>query len=859
MSEVSARVLELYPEMARRHALSIEDLTAGLEENFDGREWVPWPVLSELNRRLGERVGSEGLEEAGGLVLELAKVGDIVKVLSLGVSLRTVFKLSHRYGGPAVFPGIKASVLQEGTDSLLLGIRHVDDEDEISMEFLLIVKGFLSALPKLLAAPPCPVRVSRMERGAVFHVVLPRQPSFWFRVRRAWAVLWGEREEREDPLTVSYSALFEQQNALSQRYKEALSLRVEAERAREVAEEAARHRSEFVAVVSHELRTPMTAVIGNAELLEHTRLDEQQRDYVFRIGSAARALELLVDDVLTLSTLDLGATQLSIEPMHLGAFLDVTHVTFAQSALDKGLGLLTELLPGLPTWCQAAPLRVRQLITNLVQNAIKYTESGWVRLRVGPSAEPGWMFIEVEDTGPGIPKAERERIFEPFRRVDSSTRREKGGTGLGLAITRRLVNRMGGHVELLDKEGPGALFRAELPVTASAGLPETLRPPAASFASVLVCGDSARSDDLDEVLARRAVVAHRVRDLDEAVATLRDRSGFRMVIAFGACGEACVDEMARFVERERILIIDDEARPELSARVVPDRWAELEQAVAETWARFEETRIASHASPQELEAPPRVLAVDDTLEILLILEAQLKLLGCEVELMSSGVHVAERILQGGIDVLLVDLHMPQVSGDEVARAVREAEAREGRPPVYIVGLSADVRQTAKAHALEVGMDRFVRKPMGLPELRELLAARPGEAREEASSGSKELVDPSGLVGLRELEKATGKKDLVDGLIQRFADSCASDVVDLAAAVAGQDGERAHAAAHRMKGRCLSLGAVAMAARMQRICEAALAGEPQGELLIGLEEELRQTVALLRTEQRLAKARSALSG
>ena len=233
-------------------------------------------------------------------------------------------------------------------------------------------------------------------------------------------------------------------------------------RTRDEALQASRLKSEFLAVMSHELRTPLNAVLGMAQLLELTTLDETQRRYLGHVRTGGQTLLAVVNDVLDLASIEAGRLQLRPQPVALAPLLEDVASMHEALARAKGLGWRLALAPGLPAQVPADAQRLRQLLGNLLGTAVKFTERGEIELSAEPM--PGGVRLVVRDTGPGIPPGFMPHLFEAFRQADGSTRRRHGGTGLGLAIVRRLAQAMGGEVHARSVEGEGTRFIVELPL-----------------------------------------------------------------------------------------------------------------------------------------------------------------------------------------------------------------------------------------------------------------------------------------------------------------------------------------------------------------------------------------------------------
>jgi len=527
------------------------------------------------------------------------------------------------------------------------------------------------------------------------------------------------------------------------------------------AREAGEARRRFLARMSHELRTPLNGILGMTELALDSRLDETQRRYLEQSRRSAEQLLALVDDLLDLSRMEAGHVALADEPFPLRTVLEDCMQVIGSQAARKGLELVLDAPSDLPQHLVGDPVRLRQVLVNLLGNAVKFTEKGEVALHLrATTAHQGRLGLrfEVCDTGPGILEEDRERILEPFGQGAAG---EGKGTGLGLAICAELLRRMDSSLDVESVPGKGSTFSFELQL----GLPEVqdeitlVDPIVLQGLRVLVAEDHpAMADFLQQELSGWRVLTTRVADGAAALTELR----------------SATDE-----GRPYPLLLLDADMPEV------DGWAVLEVIAAEPWlvgatvmmlpagapaSRFHRSReLGAHATickpvrPAELMAAllaalgtgsgdpgaeadlttegrslVRVLVADDNAVNRELVVAMLAGAGVRVEEAEDGAAAVEAVIARPFDLVLMDVRMPNMDGDEATRQIRAFEADAGRPAVPIVALTAHAMPGDRERLLASGMDGYLTKPVRRHVLLELLDRHRG--------GMVEPPDPRSTLG-----------------------------------------------------------------------------------------------------------------
>jgi signal transduction histidine kinase/CheY-like chemotaxis protein len=495
--------------------------------------------------------------------------------------------------------------------------------------------------------------------------------------------------------------------------------------ARDRAEAASLAKSRFLATVSHEIRTPLNGVMGLAQLLAMTRLDAEQASYVEAIGDSSRSLAQLIDDILDFSKIEAGKLELRRETFALGPLVESVVELLAPRAQAKGLEIACFIAPDLPREIEGDPARLRQVLVNLIGNAVNFTEKGGVGVRVAREGDA--MRFEVRDTGPGVAECAREAIFEEFEQGDVSETRRHGGTGLGLAISRRLAQQMGGELALAETSKDGATFAFTLPAPPQSVVDAPA--PLSGRRALIVATSLFEAPYLSASLCSAGAQAEIAAGEKGGLARLSQSRGAPLDVvivdcALGAATVARLANAARDARAQRLFLLfspfERRAFGEEALRNF-DGWLVKPVRVASLIARIsaEEPGAPRPAAsePARTLAGVNALVAEDNDVNALILTRHLSRLGAEAARVSNGAEAVARAvaaLKGDApvyDVIIMDLFMPELDGREATRRIRVAEARAGAPRTPILALTASAREEDERAARAAGVDAFLTKPV----------------------------------------------------------------------------------------------------------------------------------------------------
>ncbi|WP_182178261.1 ATP-binding protein [Methylobacterium radiotolerans] len=610
--------------------------------------------------------------------------------------------------------------------------------------------------------------------------------------------------------------------------------------AKQVADAANAAKSAFLATMSHEIRTPMNGVLVMAELLAGSDLPARQRRYAEVIARSGRSLLAIINDILDFAKVEAGKLELERVPVSPAELADTAVTLFAERARTAGLDLAAEVAPEVPRAILGDPVRLGQVLSNFVSNALKFTEAGHVSVRMAIDAGDGCLVIAVSDTGIGIPQDKLATIFSAFSQADQSTTRRFGGTGLGLSIAQQIVAAMGGTVAVTSRVGAGSTFSARIPVTVAEPARPVRRREAVPAAIVLdAAGPATRAAlaaglgaagfaPVAPVAPGSGTAAHWIGDAAALVAAGRrpDRAG--RVLAVAGPGDGAADAVLSAGLADAVLrwpVTQAEWQPVLAALAAGDALAASAPSAA--------TAATAEALP--LFPAARVLVADDSAVNCEVAREALARCGVtDVVTVEDGAAAVAAAAARHFDLILMDGSMPVLDGFAAARRIRQREATAGGR-VPIVALTAHVLGEAADAAVAAGMDGTLLKPFTLRQLADLLQAqvpalRGTPADAPARTGTPESVGPvaappEAAGDLLDAEVLDGLLGLGDGaFLDRVLDLYRAQgpvaLAHLRAALAASDQPAIARAAHSLKSMSANVGARALVARLRVIEEAA---------------------------------------
>jgi two-component system sensor histidine kinase/response regulator len=605
------------------------------------------------------------------------------------------------------------------------------------------------------------------------------------------------------------------------------------ELARERAEAASKAKGDFVARVSHEIRTPLNGVVGIVDLLFRTELGGRQRQLVRTLQRSGRHLLGVINDILDLSKIEAGELELRAERVDLADVVEDA-AELAASQLRPGVELVARLHPELPRAVRGDGQRLLQVLTNLLGNAVKFTQSGEIVVRADvtrTSEDRVGVRFSVKDSGIGISKAEQSKLFQSFYQASGSSR-SFGGTGLGLSISQELVKRMGGEIHVESESGKGSEFWFELELE----LLEANEPRSNELVglSVLLVANPSLGRELTAFCERFGIDSKELAE-SAAVAAEIARASYDVVVLDTAVAGADLDLARVLLDRWpalRVVLLcrpidfTEAGEPGTDVLVKPVRQEALFRSIGALVGRVGPTSYL----PRMSSAPVRerrsfmpvygtVLAAEDNPTNQDVLRALLDELGYAIEIHRNGLEVVAAFERGSsYCMVLMDCQMPELDGYAAARRLRALEQKEGRKRLPILALTAGTPAEVRDQVLASGMDDVLPKPIDLASLKRAIGLWCGDLKAATT------LDPDRIAELMRLQ-TPARPHFVRDLVARFLADAAPLVARLRAAAADADAERLREAAHALKGSSRNLGAKAVST----LCEAIERNAGDGKL------------------------------
>ncbi|MDC5853614.1 PAS domain S-box protein [Vibrio europaeus] len=639
------------------------------------------------------------------------------------------------------------------------------------------------------------------------------------------------------------------------------------ERETQSAKQANEAKSRFLATMSHEIRTPMNGVIGMVDLLKETPLGQDQVRMVSTIRDSSFSLLEIINDILDFSKIESGQMELDLTEVDILALVERTMEALWVNAHQKSVGLYIALESNLPKSLVIDPVRTRQVLLNLLGNAIKFTtserKSGLVKVII--SSDVNRLTVSVEDNGVGMTPEQMERLFTPFTQADTSTTRKFGGTGLGLSISKSFVELMGGHIGVESKEMQGSRFTFSVPAQISD--PQWLfgHFELDDFSVLLAINDAVLRQTVQTMLTY--LKPKHVMEVTDSSGLHQDEANVILVTDHldelkPSGAHRCLElndspaSTKGYISPNRVVVGSHPLKPSelvlglavLSGNESPDF----------NWSENLMSELSNPISnPDEVRSDVVILCAEDQPTNRLVLSQQLTKLGYQHEITENGKQALERWLDGDYDLVLTDCHMPEMDGFELTSEIRRLEDELGLERTVIVAITANALVGEAEHCLEAGMDDYISKPVELQTLNKVLSLRlrgkelrPNPAKREKNGHQDHANAPqSDHIDYTHLSNVIGSddRDMQRAVLSMFWESVSQDVVKLERAIEQEALDEIRSLSHGAKGASTSSGAMILGELFRQIEKSYTQNEETRRLLMDVKQEMKQIEALLKHE------------
>jgi len=634
------------------------------------------------------------------------------------------------------------------------------------------------------------------------------------------------------------------QSALALERQKELELKVQErtadlEESRLVAEEANKAKSEFLATMTHEIRTPMHGMIGMTELLLHTNLTEQQEQFASTAHNSGEALLGLINAILDFSKIEAAKVELERVEFNLVELIDDICYLQGEPAQRRGLSLNSIFSRDVPNTLVGDPTKIRQVIMNLISNALKFTHQGNVNVRVTSETvarrnNQVLIHISVQDDGIGMDEETQARVFEAFTQADASTTREYGGTGLGLAISRQYIDMMGGTIEVESEVGKGSDITVCIPLRISSddqSEADEIGRALDGYRAIILCENKATTEMIFSHLSRLGIDAVSTTDI-AAFCQDNDLNALHFLDYDSDQAGLFSTAAKEGLELHRGIVLTPLTGADLPAHI--SEWISLSKPITSKGlqsAVFKLIEIDQSPATQEVQGREsevgniaRILVTEDVETNQRIAREMIQMLGCEVDIACNGEEAISKYRENNFDLIFMDCQMPVMDGYDATRHIREIEKDNHFQPIPIVALTAGTNKEDKAKCREAGMDAYLTKPFSIPELTRVLKdflgetigapATPTEApsftpepasADVSESPHLEIINKQAVDNIREVERQTGRS-ILPAIFEGFNSQMMEKLLEIDEDLNAGDQQALYRTAHAIKSMSANIGA-----------------------------------------------------